>query len=162
MHSTIFQISDQPILPEEYVDIDNVSSGEFTTIDYCQKISDSDRTKLIKVLAEQILPKGMFRVNQDGGSLKYRGGFTEWSGKYVVSLQEKANAIHDYDLYGCCGPTCQLQNAIVNPLDTETLFITNFAETYGIAAKSSNLMRLVGRLQIGAELYFGSIFDFHC
>lgn len=42
MHSTIFQIAEQPIGTDEYVGIDHVEAGEMTSIDYCREVSQSE------------------------------------------------------------------------------------------------------------------------
>lgn len=161
MHSTIFQIAEQPIGTDEYVGIDHVEAGEMTSIDYCREVSQSERAKLIKTLAHRILPAGMFSVNPDGETLTYKGGFTEWSKEYTASLHEKAEAIIETNVFKCAGSAYRLQKAIANPLDTDTLFITNYTEGMGVAERSRQLMRLIGSLQIGAKLYIGAILDYH-
>ena len=55
MHSTIFQIAEQPIGTDEYVGIDHVEAGEMTSIDYCREVSQSERAKLIKTLGCSVL-----------------------------------------------------------------------------------------------------------
>ena len=74
MHSTIYQIAERPILPDEYVGADNVEAADMTMIDYFQEVSKEERAELIKALVERILPAGMFSLNPDGESLTYKGG----------------------------------------------------------------------------------------
>lgn len=161
MHSTIFQIATRPILPDEYVGIDNIEAGEMTSIFYCRETERSERAERINILVGRVLPKGMFSVSPDGETLIYKGGFTEWNRKYAASLVEKASVINDTNVFKYIGPAYQFQKAIVNPLDTDSLFITEFCDCSGTAERSRELMRLIGSLQIGARLYVGAILDYH-
>lgn len=161
MHSTIYQIAERPITPGEYIGIDHVSEGEAVSIDYCSEVGSEERAELIKALAMRVLPAGMFTVNPDGESLTYRGGFTEWRHEYTASFLEKANGIDETNIFKYVGPAYRLQKAIVNPLDTDNLFITSFAEGLGTAEKSRQLMREIGRLQIGESLYIGAVLKYH-
>ncbi len=161
MHSTIYQIAERPILPDEYVGADNVEAADMTMIDYCQEVSKEERAELIKALVERILPAGMFSLNPDGESLTYKGGFTEWSREYAATLHEKAAAIDETNLFKYVGPVYRLQKAIANPLATDALFITSIAGDSCFADRSRELMRLIGNLQIGARLYIGAILDYH-
>ena len=161
MHSTIFQIATQPIQPDEYVGIDNIEAGEMASIFYAREAEKSERAERIKILVGRILPAGMFVVSPDGETLIYKGGFTEWNRIYTESLLEKASVINETNVFKYIGPTYQLQKAIVNALDTDSLFVTTFYGSSGTAERSRELMRLIGGLQIGARLYVGAIFDYH-
>lgn len=161
MHSTIYQIAERPIRPDEYADVDNIEAGEMASIFYAREAEKSERAERIKILVERVLPKGMFTVSPDGETLTYKGGFTEWSRKYTASLLEKASVINETNVFKYIGPAFQLQKAIVNPLDTDCLFITTFCDCSGTAERSRELMRLIGNLQIGARLYIGAILDYH-
>ena len=61
----------------------------------------------------------------------------------------------------CLGPAYQLQKAILNPLDTDALFITDFANCYGLAERSRELMTMIGNLQTGERLYIGAVVGYH-
>lgn len=161
MHSTIFQIADKPIQPDEYVGVDNIEAGEMASIFYAREVEKTERAERIKILVGRILPKDMFAVSPDGETLIYKGGFTEWNRKYTATLLEKANVINETNVFKYIGPAYQLQKAIVNPLDSDTLFVTTFYGRSGTAERSRELMRLIGSLQIGARLYFGAILDYH-
>lgn len=161
MHSLIIQISDRPIAEDSYIGIDHVEAGEMASIDYCDEIEQSERKGVISNLVNRTLPAGMFTINPDGETLTYRGGFTEWCRLYVRSLHEKAMAINEASVFKYIGPAFQLQKAIVNPLATDTLFVTDFADGMGTAERSRQLMQTIADLQIGAKLYIGAILNYH-
>lgn len=135
MHSTIYQIAERPIQPDEYVGVYNIEAGEMASIFYAREAEKSERAERIKILVGRVLPKGMFAVSPNGETLIYKGGFTEWSRKYAATLLDKANFINETN-FKYIGPTYQLQKAIVNPLDTESLFITTFCDCSGTAERS--------------------------
>lgn len=161
MHSLIFQISDRPIAEDDYIGIDHVEAGEMASIDYCDRIEHPERNNAIHNLVGRTLPSCMFSVNSDGKSLTYHGGFTEWNREYVRSLHDKATAINEATVFKYVGPAYQLQKAIVNPLGTDILFVTDFADGMGTAERSRQLMRIIGELQIGDKLYIGAVLDYH-
>lgn len=161
MHSLIIQISNRPIAEDNYIGIDHVEAGEMASIDYCDEIEQSERKGVINNLVNRTLPAGMFTINPDGESLTYRGGFTEWCRKYVRSLHDKAMAINEANVFKYIGPAFQLQKAIVNPLATDILFVTDFTDGMGTAERSRQLMCIIGELQIGDKLYIGAVLNYH-
>ena len=160
MHSLIFQISNCPIAEDNYIGIDHVEAGEMASIDYCDEVEQSERKSVINNLVNRTLPASMFTINPDGESLTYRGGFTEWCRQYVRSLHDKAMAINEANVFKYIGPAFQLQKAIVNPLATDILFVSDLTEGMGTAERSRQLMRIIGELQIGAKLYIGAILNY--
>ncbi len=157
MHSLIFQISNCPIVEDNYIGIDHVEAGEMASIDYCDEVEQSERKSVIDNLVNRTLPASMFTINPDGESLTYGGDFTEWCRQYVRSLHDKAMAINEANVFKYIGAAFQLQKAIVNPLATDILFVTDLTEGMGTAERSRQLMRIIGELQIGAKLYIGAI-----
>lgn len=77
MHDIIYQIGLEPIPEEEYVDIDLIDEGEFVSIDYSYELDDETRESAIEVLANNILPKGMFSLDKAECSLTYMGGLNK-------------------------------------------------------------------------------------
>lgn len=161
MHSLIFQISDRPIAEDNYIGIDHVEAGEMVSIDYCDRIESHERDNAICNFVGRTLPACMFTVNPDGKSLTYHGGFTEWNREYVRSLHDKAMTINEATVFKYVGPAYQLQKAIVNPLGTDILFVSDFADGMGTAERSRQLMRIIGELQIGDKLYIGAVLNYH-
>ena len=160
MHSLIFQISNCPIAEDNYIGIDHVEAGEMASIDYCDEVEQSERKSVIDNLVNRTLPASMFTINPDGESLTYGGGFTEWCRQYVRSLHDNAMAINEANVFKYIGAAFQLQKAIVNPLATDILFVTDLTEGMGTAERSRQLMRIIGELQIGAKLYIGAILNY--
>ncbi len=161
MHSYIYQISQCPIGSVEYIGQDHIEAGEMASIDYCDEIEPSERMAALHNLVGRVLPAGMFTINPDGGSLTYQGGFTEWDREYVRSLLDKAASVNKANVFKYIGPAYQLQKAIVNPLGTDSLFVTDYADGIGTAERSRQLMRIIGGLQIGEKLYIGAILNYH-
>lgn len=56
MHSSIFQISTQPISKENYIDENTFIDGDFSFYDYCANMSDEQRKEEISDLVEYKLP----------------------------------------------------------------------------------------------------------
>lgn len=161
MHSIIFQISDQPIAKEEFIGIDHIEAGDMTSFDYAYENSDEERKECIHDLVGRILPKGMFTLDEDGETLVFQGGFTEWRKSYLDTIRCKVEDIDEGNIMKWVGPAYQLQKAILNPLETDALFITDFADCYGLAERSRELMTMIGNLQTGERLYIGAVVGYH-
>lgn len=161
MHSLIYQISDEPINKEAYISTDHIEAGDMAYIDYTHETEENERKTLIKELAERILPKGMFTVSQDGETLTYQGGFAEWRKSYIQNILTKAATITEENVMKWIGPTYQLQMAVVNPLDTGTLFVIDFDTYSALAERSREFMTMIERLDKGAQLYIGTIAGYH-
>lgn len=161
MHSNIFQISDRPIEADDIIGIDRVTAGDMASIDYTQEVSVAERKAKIRILVESILPKGMFALCEDGETIAYTGGFTEWRKSYISNIRAKAEDIDEGNVMKWIGPAYQLKKAILNPLDTNFLFVTDFCDGCGLAERSRELMILVGNLQAGERLYIGAVLDYH-
>ena len=161
MHSLIFQISDRPIEADAHINIGLVEAGETVSIDYCMKIEPNERKTAIFAFFERTFPQGMFTINPDEETVTYQGGFNEWNSGYVRSLIDKAKAVTEANVFKYAGAAYRLQQAIVNPLDSSVLFVTDFADGTATVERSRSLMRLISELQIGAKLYIGTILDYH-
>lgn len=161
MHSLIFQISDRPIEADDHINIDLIEAGETVSIDYCMEIESDERNTAIIAFFERTFPQGMFTINPDEETVTYQGGFNEWNSGYIRSLIDKAKAVTEANVFKYAGAAYRLQQAIVNPLDTAILFVTDFTDGMGTAERSRSLMRLISELQIGAKLYIGAILDYH-
>ena len=153
MHSVIYQIGTEPISKAEYISPDHIEAGEMASIDYAYDIEPKERQIRIELLL-QILPKGMFTLNQDGN-------FDRWRKSYVLLIQNKAKAITEADVMEWIGPTYQLQKDIVNPLETNALFVTDYDTSYALAERSKEPMTMIERLEKGAQLYIGTIAGYH-
>lgn len=55
----------------------------------------------------------------------------------------------------------QLKKAIINPLGTDALFVTEFYGGAGTAERSADLMDIIARLKKGDRLYIGAILGYH-
>lgn len=161
MHSKIFQLSTEPISKEEYIGTENIENGEMVTMDYAYDIKDEGRTALIISLVADILPKGMFVLDTDCATLVYQGGFSQWRKEYLSLIQAKTAEITTANIMDWIGPTFQLQKAIVNPLMTDILFVTDFAACYALAERSREFMSMVSRMHKGDKLYIGAILGYH-
>lgn len=157
MHSTLFQVEDSPIVRENFLTEQSIRFGNDTEIDYLYERTDKQRKELIKVLAEEILPHGMFVV-KDEDRIVYQGGYEDWAEKWVNVIREKAGAITIENVFDWIGPTYQLQKVIENPIDCGTLFCLD-GSSY--PEKSAEMMNYVKRMKKGESLYIGSVFGFH-
>lgn len=162
MHSKIYQFSKQPIVKDEYINVDNISTdnSQMVTVDYAQEIDSEFRKDLIEEFVKMILPKGMFALEGEN-TLIYQGGFTEWRKEYVNLIKAKAEEVTPGNVMEWIGPAYALQKAIVNPLNTDVLFIMEYGKEYAYAERSRGFMDFVSRLEKGDKLYIGSILDYH-
>ena len=156
MFSTIFQLSNRPIEKREYIGIEHVGQGD---MDYTCEIDNEDRKREIKNLAGRILPEGMFTLNADE-TLAYNGGFTEWRKTYLDLIRKRTDALTEKNIMEWAGTAYHLQKAILNPLATDCLFITEFCDGHGTAERSRELMRLVETLAAGEKLYIGAVIGY--
>ena len=159
MFSTIFQLSNRPIEKREYIGIEHVGQGDMVFMDYTCEIDNEDRKREIKNLAGRILPEGMFTLNADE-TLAYNGGFTEWRKTYLDLIRKRTDALTEKNIMEGAGTAYHLQKAILNPLATDCLFITEFCDGHGTAERSRELMRLVETLAAGEKLYIGAVIGY--
>lgn len=159
MFSTIFQLSNRPIEKREYIGIEHVEQGDMVFMDYTCEIDNEDRKRGIKNLAGRILPEGMFTLNADE-TLAYNGGFTEWRKTYLDLIRKRTDALTEKNIMEWAGTAYHLQKAILNPLATDCLFITEFCDGHGTAERSRELMRLVETLAAGEKLYIGAVIGY--
>ena len=159
MHGTIYQLGTSPINADEYMNPETISEGESVCIGYADEIAEAERKSQMEELVE-ILPKGMFTLNNDL-TLTYNGGIDEWRLSYAGLIMEKAEAITPDKAMTWTGPVYNLQMAVFNPLDTNCLFITDYGTGYGVAERSIEFMRLINLLNPGDRLYAGLIADYY-
>ncbi len=160
MHGTIYQVSITFIDEDDYLNIDDVEGGEDAFVDYADYCSKKERAEAIKRLAEEILPKGMFTLNPDL-TLTYNGGFKSWHKSYFDSILKATKEITPANVLEKYGKVYDMKKVIVNPLNTSSLFVTDFAHPEVSAERSIVLMRLIGCMVKGEKLYIGSVLDHH-
>lgn len=160
MHSTIYQISTEPIAENDYLNIDRIVAGENASISsVCENFEDG-REFDIRFLLECILPKSMFSLTYKN-TLTYMGGFTMWRKSHFDNIKDISATLTPANVMKWNGPIGQLKKAIINPLGTDALFVTEFYGGAGTAERSADLMDIVARLKKGDRLYIGAILGYH-
>ena len=154
MFSTIFQLSNRPIEKREYIGIEHVGQGDMVFMDYTCEIDNEDRKREIKNLAGRILPEGMFTLNADE-TLAYNGGFTEWRKAYLDLIRKRTDALTEKNIMEWAGTAYHLQKAILNPLATDCLFITEFVTDTERLNGQGNSCGWLKRLQQGKNYISG-------
>lgn len=161
MRSIIYQISRAPIGKEDYVDVDNVYAGEFVSIDYVYELDDETRKEAITMLVNNILPKGLFTLNEDGCSLTYMGGLNKWKQNHVDRLIGIAKTLTPKNVLKYIGPLYDIQKSLINPLNTASIFVIGTEGNSGTAEKSGELMCMLDYLKVGDKIYIGEVFGYH-
>lgn len=161
MHSYIFQISNEPIKREDFIGIDQIEAGDMASIDYAYETGLQERKECIQNLMGHVLPKGMFDFNMEEDALVFKGGYAKWEKNYLEAIRTKMAKIDESNIMKWTGPVYQLQKTILNPLDSNVLFVTEFHDGSGTAELSAEFMRMVCNLQIGERLYIGAVFGYH-
>lgn len=160
MHNTIYQISTEPIAERDILRIDNIVAGEMASISYVCENDEDGRNFDIKRLVEHILPKGMFTLSDDS-ILTYNGGFNMWKKSHFDKIKALSAQLKPANVMKYNGPIGELKKAIVNPLGTVALFVTDFYGGGGTAECSADLMDMVSALKKGDKLYLGAILGYH-
>jgi hypothetical protein len=160
MHSTIYQISTEPIAENDYLNIDRIVAGENASISYVCENSEDGRKFDIRFLLEHILPKGMF-TSTDENTLTYNGGFAIWRKSHFDNIKAISAELTPANVMKWNGPIGQLKKAIINPLGVDALFVTEFYGGAGTAERSADLMDIIARLKKGDRLYIGAILGYH-
>lgn len=160
MHSTIYQISTEPIAERDLLHIDNIIAGEMASISYVNENDEEGRKFDIKCLVEHILPKGMFTLS-DENTLSYNGDFNMWRKSHFDKIKALSAQLTPANVMKYNGPIGELKKAIVNPLGTSALFVTDFYGGGGTAECSADLMDMVSALSKGDKLYLGAILGYH-
>lgn len=160
MHSTIYQISTEPIAERDLLRVDNIVTGEMASISYICENTEDGRNFDIKRLVEHILPKGMFTLSDDN-TITYNGGFNMWRKSHFDKIKALSAQLKPANVMKYNGPIGELKKAIVNPLGTAALFVTDFYGGAGTAECSADLMDMVSELKKGDKLYLGAILGYH-
>ena len=160
MHGTIYQISTEPIAERDLLHIDNIIAGEMASISYVNENDEDGRKFDIKCLVEHILPKGMFTLS-DENTLTYNGGFNMWRKSHFDKIKSLTAQLKPANVMKYNGPIGELKKAIVNPLGTTVLFVTDFYGGGGTAECSADLMDMVSTLSKGDTLYLGAFLGYH-
>ena len=160
MHSTIYQISTKPIAENDYLNIDRIVVGENASISYVCENSEDGRKFNIRFLLEHILPKGMFTPIEES-TLTYNGGFAIWRKSHFDNIKAISAELTPANVMKWNEPIGQLKKAIINPLGTDALFVTEFYGGAGTAERSADLMDIIARLKKGDRLYIGAILGYH-
>ena len=160
MHSSIFQISTEKVLKENYLNEDTFEQGDGNIYDYCSNIDDMERKEDIAYLVNHILPKGMFELISDD-TMRYNGGIEQWKAEYVANVRKKAEEL-TVDNMLKWNITRDLKRAVENPLDTACHFYLDGEGCQSFAELSFAFMEFVCSLEPGTILHFGGVIKYHC
>lgn len=160
MHGTIYQIDIKPIEETDILRLENIVAGEMASISYVYENNEDGRQHDIKCLIEHILPKGMFTLSAEN-TLTYNGGFSMWRKAHFDNIKSLSAKLTPANVMKWNGPIGQLKKAIVNPLVTDALFVTDFYGGGGTAECSADLMDMVSGMKRGDKLYLGAILGYH-
>ena len=160
MHSLIYQISTKAVNADDLLDTDNITEGEGVSFGYIYESGDEHRNNDIIDLVESCLPTGMFSINDDL-TLTFNGGAEQWRSSYLARVKEAAESMTEANIMDYAGPVYNIQKAILNPLNTDLLFVMDFGAGMGIAEQSREFMRFVMMLKAGDTIHIGSILGYH-
>lgn len=160
MHSKVFQITDERIDKEYFLDETTLTQGDGSYYDYCSDISEEERAEQIAILVDHVLPNGMFTlVGVD--EMVYHGGAEKLKEKWVKAIHDKASAVNTNNVLDWIGAAYQLEKELKNPLHTDYHFYLS-EETYQNYAEPSNeLVKKICELKEGDHLFVGGVIDFH-
>lgn len=160
MHGKIFQITQEKVLKENFLNENTLKQGDGHYYDYCAEISDEERKFHIAYLVENILPKGMFTLVEEN-IIRYNGGIEDWKRIFVETLQEKAKAVTIENCTEWIGAMYGLKEYLKDPLDTGYHFYMDEQGLYEEAEQSYEFLCTVSGLEPGTLLYIGGVIDFH-
>ena len=100
-------------------------------------------------------------TSTDENALTYNGGFAIWRKSHFDNIKAISAELTPANVMKWNGPIGQLKKAIINPLGTDALFVTEFYGGVGTAERSADLMDIIARLKKGDRLYIGAILGYH-
>lgn len=155
MHSTIFQVSNEPIRQEDWVNEDTVVEYSNTDcgIDYVVALTD-DAEKKYQVARLAMQLGDMVTINPDGLSLTYNGGMDIWKRQFYKRIE---NIIATYKPQSLTLSSFHVKQEIVHPIGMD-LFIMDGNWN---ADDSGEFMSWLEDLNVGDVIYFGVIMDYH-
>ncbi len=157
MHSRIYQISWQPISKENFLEEEQVA--EFTSgIDYADEFSEDYRYEQIQLLAEHILPPGLFVADSSDKSIVYQGGLDEWLKNYIQSIKDLANELTPEDILNFSGKKWDLQQLLKRPFGGHVMFAI---DDNPCAEFSTEFLEFIKDIEVGQKVYIGAVFDYH-
>ena len=160
MHSKIFQITENKVERDDYLDEDTLTQGDGSFYDYCGNISEEDRKEMIASLVNHVLPTGMFRLVGDD-EMVYMGGADLWKEKWVNAIHDKALLVNTENVLDWIGAAYQLEKELENPLHTDFNFYLSEDNAQSYAEPSKEFMKMVCGLEKGTHLFIGGVIDYH-
>lgn len=160
MHSTIFQITEEKPLRENFLNEYTLVQGDGHYYDYCSDIDEEERKFHIDYLIENVFPKGMFTLVAED-TIRYNGGMDKWKEEFVATLQEKAKAVTTENCTLWISEVYQLEKYLKNPLDTGYQFYMDEQGVCGYAEQSYSFLQMVSQFEPGKLLYIGGVIDYH-
>lgn len=156
MHSYIFQIHTEPIVPEDYPSEDKIAESSQDFVDYATELEDESRSAAIAYLFKFLYESEMFAINDDE-TATYIGGFEKALKRWAEDIKDYANQINTKNILNFRS-RYHLSKAINNPLDKSYLFITSDSDS---AERSEALYELIATMKPGDRLYIGGVYDYH-
>lgn len=168
MHSFVFELGKNPIKKENWLSDDSAYDTILTTLgsnaaSEVASLTEGERAEAITNLVCKWLPCEMFETNADG-TFTYTGGIEEWvRNVYIPRIKELASLIRPDKVFGLgVGSAYEVEKAIKNPLDLDSIFVINHGSYYSHAMRSGDFIEeFVKDLAPGDRIYVGAVFDYH-
>ena len=154
MHGFLFQVSDQPIEENDYLEFDDAefSYDDADYVDECDK-----RDEAILLLADAL--GGLFDYVGEG-KFVYNGCM----GNLIDSLKQSLiRIVNNISHENYLSAERQIHNLLNDPFNASFLFIiqTEGATNNRYVSKSSELIYTISQMQKGDCIYVGNVLDYH-
>ena len=168
MHSYVFQLSQNIVKREDWLTEDEVYENILGSLgsnaaESVEELSEDNRCMAITNLVCKWLPSELFETNGDG-SFTYMGGLEEWiRSVYIPKIRLLASQIRPDKVFRLgVGSAYEVEKAIKNPLNLDSLFIMQANHHHSRAMRSGDFIEdYVSFLKPGDRIYVGAVFDYN-
>lgn len=154
MHSTIYEITQNQVDPDEWATESNFYEDD--NVDYTTLLTGDERTEAINDLYDSHLFSSLFSRGEASDTIVYNGNIKVVKEEWYQNLEQELQSLID----GNSCDTYRLRKAINQPFAGYTLFCLP-----GWAGSSScyprELLELLNTVEPGTVFHINSVFDYH-
>lgn len=154
MHNTIYEITQNPVNPDDWADESNFY--EDSNVDYATLLTGKERTDAIEYLCNSRWFCSLFSRGKEPDTIIYNGNIEAVKDKWYQELQKKLQSLikkRSCNTYG-------LREAINQPFAGYDLFC--LPDWVGNSScYPRDLLDLLVNIKPGSVLYINSVFDYH-
>lgn len=155
MHSPIFEISTEPVMPEDRMSFDRIFNESY--MDWGQEADQSLRSEYLGNMKQSAWYKALFTPGETPDVMIYNGKIKELKQEWCNEMQQELNHVIDSEDFDLFKLECILKQGKFNT----TLFVIETLLGSGVAEPGMQFAEWLVQLEAGTPLYIGGVYDYH-